>query len=166
MTLYESLNSYMESVKKERREIEAFANKSLQKLGLTGPRCVDRVYSKGNQTLSLTFSAESELNLCNGEETGLRILFDVDSGDLMKVKVAAFFSKKLAYDLISVRLIQCEGIDNPNHQNMLENEIRTQYPKDRIKRDTVHLCEQDSSQRLAKFVRDSCKFLCRAHFRP
>jgi len=166
MKLEESLSRYMQGVKQEHQEIEAFATESLEKLGILGPRAVSRVYSKGEQSLSVNYFADSELNRSTGEETGLRVIFEVEERGRVKVKVSTFFRVKPHFDITSVRVVHIEGIDNPDHKDMLEGQLRQQYEGSHIQHDTKRMREVERKSLLAKYVRNASALLCRIHFRP
>lgn len=166
MKLEESLNKYMQTVKKEHQEIEGFATKALEGLGFPGPRAVTQVYKKGERSLSVTYFADSEMNRSTGEETGLRVLFEVEDGGRVKEKVSAFFRYKPQLSLVSVRLVHSESEDNPDHKDMIEGQVRQKYEGSTIKHDTAQLRDHEGQKLLAKFVQNASALLCRVHFRP
>lgn len=166
MKLEETLSKYMQKVKKEHQEIEAFATEALECLGFPGPRAVTQVYKNGEQSLSVTYFADSELNRSTGEETGLRVLFEAEQRGRVKEKLSAFFRFKPQLGLTSVRLVHSEGIDNPDHKDMLEGQVREKYEGGSIKHDTAQLRNQEGRKLLAKFVQNASALMCRVHFRP
>jgi|AntRauTorcE11898_2_1112593.scaffolds.fasta_scaffold02443_5 hypothetical protein len=90
MNLSEKLQKDMAGLKAHHQRIEALADSSLQKLGFVGARAVNTVYSHGNQSLAVTYYADSELNISEGESMGLRVAFEVCTAADAKIKVLAF----------------------------------------------------------------------------
>lgn len=166
MKIEESLDRYMEGMRKEHLRIESFASEVFDKLGLNGPRSKDVVCSSGTTALYVTYFADSELNRSDGEATGLRVLFDVEDRNGMTVRLSAFFRSKPTFDLTGVRVIECEGVENPDHRDLLEGQVRGKYKGSHIKHETTELRDQEAVKLLSQFVKDTCKLLCRLHLRP
>jgi hypothetical protein len=117
------------------------------------------LYSHGNQSLAVTYYADSELNISEGESMGLRVAFEVCTAADAKIKVLAFFRAKPTLDLVSLRVVECEGVDNPDHRAILESQLRSANTDDRLR-------QGKPENALAQFVKNASSTLARIHFRP